>query len=124
MPLSDDVIKCQRKPVSAVDYPAGLTGAHLAQLRAIYSTGVCDFSKPAAEDVERSMVWTSVGGETLEAPHELHWRVARSSATPTAADSVGSAGGGRLPATGSASTAVPALLLIAAVVLLRRLRTS
>jgi hypothetical protein len=85
---------------------------------------VCDFSKPAAEDVERSMVWTSVGGETLEAPHELHWRVARSRAASAAEDSVGGAGGGRLPATGSASVAIPALLVIAAVMAIRRLRTA
>jgi hypothetical protein len=124
MPLSDDVIKCQRKPVAASDYPAGITDAQLAELRAIFPTGVCDFSKPAAEDVERSMVWTSVGGETLESPHELHWRVARSSEAPAPEDSVGGAGAGRLPATGSASMAAPALLLIAAVILIRRLRTA
>jgi hypothetical protein len=125
MPLSDDVIKCQRKPVSASDYPAGVSDAQLAQLRAIFPTGVCDFSKPAAEDVERSMVWTSVGGETLEAPHELHWRVARSGAATSAeVPGAGDGGGGRLPATGSASAAVPALLLIAAVMAIRRLRTA
>jgi hypothetical protein len=111
MPLSDDIIKCQRKPVSVADYPAGVTEAQLAQLRATFPTGVCDFSKPAAEDVERSMVWTSVGGETLEAPHELHWRVARSSAaSPAQVPSTG--GGGRLPATGSTAAAFPALVLV------------
>jgi hypothetical protein len=123
MPLSDDVIKCQRKPVAAADYPAGVTEAQLAQLRAIFPTGVCDFTKPAAEDVEHSMQWVSIGGDTLEAPHELHWRVARSSAAEAAnvpgAGVAGSAGG-RLPATGSANVAVPPLLVIALVLLLRR----
>ena len=106
MPLSDDVIKCQRKPVIAADYPAGVTEAQLAQLRTIFPTGVCDFTKPAAEDVEHSMLWVSLGGEKLEAPHELHWRVARSSAATAAGPGtdVGTGGGGRLPATGSASS--------------------
>jgi hypothetical protein len=125
MPLSDDVIKCQRKPVSAADYPAGVTEAQLAQLRTTFPTGVCDFTKPAAEDVEHSMLWVSLGAETLEAPHELHWRVARSSAAGSGAEGgagVGAGGVGRIPATGATSVAVPALLLLGVALLLRGIR--
>ena len=85
MPLSDDVIKCQRRPVTPSDYPGQVTVDQLARLRALFPDGVCDFSRPAAEDVERSMLWTSIGGETLEEPHELQWRVARSRAVVSGA---------------------------------------
>jgi hypothetical protein len=124
MPLSDDVIKCQRRPVARSDYPGGVTDAQLAEVRAIFPTGVCDYMKPAAEDVEHSMLWASVGGETLEPPHELHWRVARSSAATTAPEA-GVAGAGsaeRLPATGAGRLATPGLALAAMGLLLRHVR--
>lgn len=79
MPLTDDVIKCQLKPITAADYSGGVSETQLAQLREVFPDGVCDYSKPAKGDVEKSMIWPSVGGKTLEAPHELKWRVARSS---------------------------------------------
>lgn len=81
MPLTDDVIKCQLKPVSAADYTPALSEAQLAQVRAIFPEGVCDYSKPGIGELpagERSLIWASVGGTTLQAPHELKWRVGRS----------------------------------------------
>jgi hypothetical protein len=78
MPMSDDIIKCQLKPVDPSDYAAGLSDAQLQELQEIFPEGVCDYAKPAAGDVERSMIWPSVGGKNLEKPHELKWRVARS----------------------------------------------
>ncbi len=78
MPLTDDIIKCQLKPVSASDYSAAPSEAQLNALREIFPEGVCDYSKPAAGDVEKSLIWPSVGGAVLEPPHELKWRVARS----------------------------------------------
>jgi hypothetical protein len=79
MPQSDDIVKCQLKPVDPNDYSAALTEPQLAQVRSIFPQGVCDFSKPAAGDVAKSMIWPSLGGSTLlPAPQELVWRVARS----------------------------------------------
>lgn len=131
MPLSDDVIKCQKQAVDPADYP-GATAGQLDEIRAVFPDGVCDYSRPAAEDVESSMRWTSVGGTTLEAPHELTWRVARST-LPVAtggdagAPSTGGGGasdtGGRLPATGGETLLPVALLLaLAGGVLVRRPR--
>lgn len=80
MPMTDDVIRCQLKPVDPADYDPPLNEEQLAQLREVFAEGVCDYDKPAAEDVAKSMIWASLGGETLEAPHELKWRVARSGA--------------------------------------------
>ncbi|MGH8445377.1 MAG: DUF6351 family protein [Solimonas sp.] len=78
MPMSDDIVRCQLRPLDAADYAGKLSDAQLTELRGIFPDGVCDFSKPAAEDVEHSILWPSLGGERLESPHGLVWRVARS----------------------------------------------
>jgi hypothetical protein len=78
MPMSDDVIKCQLKPVDAADYGFSLSDTQLAQVAEVFPEGVCDYTRPAAGDVERSMIWPSLGGRLLAPePFELHWRVAR-----------------------------------------------
>jgi hypothetical protein len=46
-PRSEDVLKCQLKPLSQADYGAvTFTANQWARLQAVFSTGVCDFSKP------------------------------------------------------------------------------
>jgi hypothetical protein len=50
-PLTDDVLKCQLKPVAAADYPVRFTEAELGRLRSIFPGGVCDYSKPSAHRV-------------------------------------------------------------------------
>jgi len=84
-PPSDDVIKCQRKPVDPTDYATALSAEQFADLAEIFPEGVCDWSKPSVGDVDRSLIWPSLGGEDPyldehgnAAPVELAWRVARS----------------------------------------------
>ncbi len=117
MPLSDDIIKCQLKPVDAADYTPALSPEQLTQVRAAFPRGVCDFTKRAAEDVDRSMIWTSFGGATLEEPHELRWRVARSggSSSSVLGDKIARGGAGsELPSTGVSAVAPFAVALLAA----------
>jgi len=46
-PRTEDVLKCQLKPIDVADYaPATLTGPQLARLAAVFPQGVCDWSKP------------------------------------------------------------------------------
>ncbi|PTU32997.1 DUF6351 family protein [Stenotrophobium rhamnosiphilum] len=78
MPLTDDVIKCQLKPINASDYPAGITEAQLNKLRTLYPQGVCDYTKSSVGFTEKSMLWPSFGGEKRVEPYGLRWRVARS----------------------------------------------
>lgn len=78
MPETDDIIRCQLRPIDPADYAGKLSDDQLQQLVGIFPDGVCDYSRPAAEDVAHSMIWPSIGGERLEKPHELKWRVARS----------------------------------------------
>jgi hypothetical protein len=44
-PISNDVLKCALKPVKAADYKVKFSAAQMARLKAIFPTGVCDFSK-------------------------------------------------------------------------------
>ncbi len=44
-PLAANVYKCQLKAIDPKDY-AGFTATELARLRAIFPTGVCDFTRP------------------------------------------------------------------------------
>jgi len=50
-PIANDVLKCSLKPVSAADYKVKFTPAQMAQLKATFPTGVCDFSKPGVGQV-------------------------------------------------------------------------
>jgi hypothetical protein len=48
-PRSEDVLKCQLKPLSVSDYgsaAAGFTAQHMLRLDAVFPNGVCDWSKP------------------------------------------------------------------------------
>lgn len=45
-PLTDDVMKCQLKPIDAKDYTVKFSDAELQQLRQVFPAGVCDYSKP------------------------------------------------------------------------------
>lgn len=45
-PRSEDILKCQLKPLTQSDYPAGIfTATQFARLQAVFSSGVCDWSK-------------------------------------------------------------------------------
>ncbi|MGZ6792060.1 MAG: DUF6351 family protein, partial [Mycobacteriales bacterium] len=45
-PKTDDVLKCQLKPLRRDDYPVAFTDAQWSALRTAFPTGVCDYSKP------------------------------------------------------------------------------
>jgi hypothetical protein len=45
-PLAANIFKCQLKPVDLNDYAVSFTSAELTRLHAIFSGGVCDWSKP------------------------------------------------------------------------------
>ncbi len=45
-PLTENILKCQLKPIDAADYGGRLDTAQLVRLQAVFSGGVCDWSKP------------------------------------------------------------------------------
>ena len=46
VPLTDDIMKCALKPLDRREYKIEFTDAEMAQLREIFPSGVCDYSKP------------------------------------------------------------------------------
>jgi hypothetical protein len=45
-PIENDVLKCQLKALDPADYKVALTPTQMAQLKAIFPSGVCDWTKP------------------------------------------------------------------------------
>jgi hypothetical protein len=44
-PVTNDVLKCQLKPLSRLDYSVSFTDAQWARLQSTFASGVCDYSK-------------------------------------------------------------------------------
>jgi hypothetical protein len=67
-PATNDVIKCQLKPLRASDYRQPLTAEQLETLKAVFPTGVCDWSLPG-QGREPGRAWqtfaTGPGGSDL-----------------------------------------------------------
>lgn len=45
-PLTNDIVKCQLKPINYAEYKVKFTDAQKARMATIFPTGVCDFTKP------------------------------------------------------------------------------
>ena len=58
-PLSQDVLKCQLKPVDGTGYGVDFSEADLARLNEIFPDGVCDWSKPGVGQVPLAGTWQS-----------------------------------------------------------------
>jgi hypothetical protein len=56
-PLANNVLKCQLKPIDDGDYKVPFTDAEKARLAEIFSTGVCDWSKPGVEQQAPTGNW-------------------------------------------------------------------
>lgn len=60
-PLTNDVLKCQLKPLDPADYRVVFTEAEWARLQRIFPTGVCDWSKPGVGQEVMPRTWLSFG---------------------------------------------------------------
>jgi hypothetical protein len=60
-PLTNDVLKCQLKPLDRSAYPVTFTDAEWARMQAIFPEGVCDWSKPGVGQVSHTRTWLSFG---------------------------------------------------------------
>lgn len=61
-PLSNDILKCQLRPVDLADYGVSFTPAEQARLNAIFPTGVCDRSRPGVEQRPLKGTWLRYTG--------------------------------------------------------------
>ncbi len=58
-PMTNDVLKCQLKPVRAGDYKVKLSSDDIARLKNIFPAGVCDWSKPGVGQQPPAGTWQS-----------------------------------------------------------------
>ncbi len=56
-PESNDIIKCQLKPVDMADYKVKLSAAEMARLKKVFADGVCDWTKPGVGQVKPPKTW-------------------------------------------------------------------
>ncbi|MEZ5177738.1 MAG: DUF6351 family protein [Acidimicrobiales bacterium] len=68
-PRSDDVLKCQLKPVDPDDYERRLTDAQIAELEQVFPEGVCDWAVAGVGQSSPSM--TDRTYEDVESPADL-----------------------------------------------------
>jgi hypothetical protein len=61
MPLANDVVKCQLKPVDRGDYQVPMTEAEMERVRRMFPSGVCDYTKPGVEQRPLRGTWLSFG---------------------------------------------------------------
>ncbi|HET6816044.1 MAG TPA: DUF6351 family protein [Mycobacteriales bacterium] len=76
-PITDDVLKCQLKPLRRDDYPVTFTDAQWKRLRQAFPTGVCNYGKPGVDQNVETVPWLTYqdakghviyGGRPLGAP--------------------------------------------------------
>jgi hypothetical protein len=56
-PLTDEVLKCQLKPIVATDYTPALTADQMTRMKAAFPQGVCDYSKPGVAQQHVEGTW-------------------------------------------------------------------
>jgi hypothetical protein len=56
-PMTDDVLKCQLRPLSRGDYPASMTLEQFGTLQHLFPQGVCDYSRPGVDQVPPAGAW-------------------------------------------------------------------
>jgi hypothetical protein len=56
-PLENNVLKCQLRPIDQAEYKVSFTAAELAELKAIFPQGVCDYSVPGVGQRPTEGTW-------------------------------------------------------------------
>jgi hypothetical protein len=56
-PLTDDILKCELKRIDPTDYAQPLTTDQMTRLKAVFPSGVCDYSRPGVEQRRASASW-------------------------------------------------------------------
>ena len=71
-PLTDDILKCRLRPLKRSAYRTTFTDAQWSRLRAIFPSGVCDWSKPGVSQQGPVGTWLTFnygpGGRPMPAP--------------------------------------------------------
>ena len=62
-PKTDDILKCQLKPMQRTDYSVTFTDAQWQRLQAAFPAGVCDYSKPGVNQTQ-TLTWLTYQDST------------------------------------------------------------
>ncbi len=62
-PLTDDILKCQLKPVDARDYKTAPTPAQLTAIQTVFPQGVCDYTRPGVNQTQKVVTWAKFTGK-------------------------------------------------------------
>jgi hypothetical protein len=62
-PQTDDVFKCQVKPIDVKDYKTAPTADQMTALKAAFPQGVCDYTKPGVGQVPLAGTWLMFQGD-------------------------------------------------------------
>jgi hypothetical protein len=70
-PLSNNIVKCQLRPIDLADYQVSFTPAEVTRLHQVFPHGVCDWSRPGVEQRRLLSTWiTYTGVGTYERDRE------------------------------------------------------
>jgi hypothetical protein len=118
-PATNDVIKCQLKPVQASDYKQALSADELATLKSVFPTGVCDWSRRGVgQQAARTWVTFNSGpGGTELGPAPVSRPLGGGARSPIA-----SAASNSLPTTGGGVPYLALPLLVAAIMMMQARR--
>jgi len=110
-PLSNDVLKCQTKPLRRDDYSVSFTDDQWARLEKTFPTGVCDWTKPGVGQDQTVLTWATFaggpGGQPLgDAPRSAPVGVAQPAVL---GESIRRPAASELPSTGVGSAATTLL---------------
>jgi hypothetical protein len=56
-PITNDIIKCQLRPISVDDYSVKFSADDITRLRRVFPNGVCDWSSPGVEQQPLAGTW-------------------------------------------------------------------
>ncbi len=62
-PITNDIIKCQLRPISASDYKAAFTADQMVRLKKLFAGGVCDWSKPGVDQQPLAGTWLTFNAD-------------------------------------------------------------
>ncbi len=62
-PITNDIIKCQLRSITASDYKVAFTADEMTRLKKIFPGGVCDWSKPGVDQQPLAGTWQTFNTE-------------------------------------------------------------
>jgi hypothetical protein len=66
-PATEDVLKCELKPIDAKDYKTAPTADQMTKLQAAFPGGVCDYTKPGVGQDQKIVTWATFSDDGVYA---------------------------------------------------------